>query len=303
MASCKIVPDVPPAITLWAPIVLLSAHGSSALALAVDPLPQAGPAPLGRGLLLAMAPAVVAGLLSWAVSRWQARRDIQKIQDQIEAQYTAQRRTRATEVLDTLLFQAELLRTQLEAVQAMLADAAVKGPRLHGWFHEIKEECAKGATKNVAEFSAKCHYHLIFAMTTLYYTSLYFCYANEMYRLIAFAKVEPSAQADLKRRLNDVRSAFARTETAREEEERGLWLPVQDNMGISVRKDGSHMSYSGFCRLFSEATLERADHVFLRALDFYGANPAVSLSEAGCSAIVRALRDLVELRPRLFERP
>ena len=250
-------------------------------------------------ILIAVVPATITGLLSWAVSRWQSRRDIQKVQEQIEAQYHAERRTRSAHVLDTLLFQADLLRTQLEAVRGMLMDERHKAQQMRGWFAEIKEECARGTAKDGAAFSAKCHYHLIFSMTTLYYTAIYFLYAHEMRRLIPFTRLSLGQQADLDSKLTRVRHAFARAEADRLGEERGLWVPVQDNMGSSVRKDGSHKSYTEFCRLFVDTTFEREDHVFLRPLDFYGANPAVCLDVAGATVIVDALRGFEELRKQL----
>ena len=139
-------------------------------------------------------------------------------------------------------------------------------------------------------------------MTTLYYTSVYFRYAQEMYRLVPFTKLSQSQQTELKRKLSDVANAFARTGSERIEKEKGLWLPVQDNMGISVRKNGEHKSYSEFCRLFIGSTVEREDHIFLRPLDFYGANPVVRVDVAACAAITAALAELVKLRPQLFPR-
>jgi hypothetical protein len=258
---------------------------------------------LTRGLMIAVAPAVLSGLLSWGISRWQSLRDIQKIQEQLEAQYSAERRTRATQVSDALLFQAELLGTQLEAMKDMLADTEGNASlNLWNWFAEIKEEAARGAAKDAPSFSAKLHYHLIFAMTTLYYTSVYFRYAQEMYRLVPFTKLSQSQQTELKRKLSDVANAFARTGSERIEKEQGLWIPVQYNMGISVRKNGEHKSYSEFCRLFIGSTVEREDHIFLRPLDFYGANPAVRVDVAACTAITAALAELVKLRPQLFPR-
>jgi hypothetical protein len=238
--------------------------------------------------------------LSWSLSRWQSIRDIQKIQEQLEAQYNAERRNRAAQVSDALLFQADLLRTQLEAVKEMLTDTNGKASRLRGWFAEIKEESAKGAAKDGPSFSAKLHYHLIFAMTALFYTSVYFRYAQEMYRLIPFTKLSPSHQTELKHKLNDVTNAFARTEGEKSEEEKGLWIPVQNNMGMSVRKNAEHKSYSEFCRLFVETTIEHEDHIFLRPFDFYGANPAVGVDERGCAAIIGALIELTKLRSQLF---
>ena len=257
-------------------------------------------AQLMSGLLIAAVPAILTGVLSWGLSRWQSIRDIQKVQEQLEAQYNAERRNRAAQVSDALLFQADLLRTQLAALKEMLADKNGKASRLRGWFTEIKEESWKGAAKDAPGFSAKLNYHLIFAMTTLYYTSVYFRYAQEMYRLIPFTKLSPSHETELKRKLNDVTNAFARTESEKSEEEKGLWIPVQNNMGMSVRKNDEHKSYSEFCRLFIETTVEREDHIFLRPLDFYGANAAVGVDESGCAAIIDALIELRELRSQLF---
>jgi hypothetical protein len=76
---------------------------------------QDRPEPLGP-LLIAVVPAVLTGLLSWALSRWQSKRDIQKIQEQLDAQYYAVRRNRAVQVWEAVVFHAHSLRAQLVAV-------------------------------------------------------------------------------------------------------------------------------------------------------------------------------------------
>ena len=66
-------------------------------------------------------------------------------------------------------------------------------------------------------------------MTTLYYSAVYFRYAQELDRLIAFTAVRAPLQAELKRKLDGVAYAFARTGTV--QADKGLWGVVQDNMG------------------------------------------------------------------------
>jgi hypothetical protein len=244
-------------------------------------------------LLLASIPALIAGALSLWGSQWQLNSKIGKVRQQLEAEYLGRRRLRAAQVKDALLFHAELLRTQLVAVQGKLSAGGAEAETMRGWFRRVKDECARGGAKDAAAFSASLHYDLTFAMTTLYYTALYLRYAQEMRRLIPFSGGTTGEQEAARERLSRIASAFARTGTSDQEERRGLWLPVQDDMGMIVRKGAEHISYFAFCRLFVETTNERQDHVFLRPLDFFGASPAVGLDPEGTSRIVEALQALL----------
>jgi hypothetical protein len=116
---------------------------------------------------------------------------------------------------------------------------------------------------------------------------------QELDRLIPFTNLRAPRQAELKRKLDGVAYAFARTGTA--QADKGLWGVIQNNMGESVRKDGEHRSYSEFCHMFTETTIGREDHIFLRALDFYGANKWVAVDSVGCAAIIEALNELGNL--------
>jgi hypothetical protein len=64
-------------------------------------------------------------------------------------------------------------------------------------------------------------------------------------------------------------------------------------MGALVRRDEWYISYPEFCRIFINIDHSRRDdHVFMRALDFFGGNPLLTVEAA--MLIIRALDSLLD---------
>jgi len=65
-------------------------------------------------------------------------------------------------------------------------------------------------------------------------------------------------------------------------------------MGAIVRKKDGYLTYPEFCMLFIDIEQPRRnDHVFMRAMDFFGADPGPLLTPEGARSIVNALETLV----------
>jgi len=186
--------------------------------------------------------------------------------------------------VNALQFQAELLKSQIEAVARMLADD-IDTKKLFGWFSKIKSygdgklEIQPGQLMSEVEFSERCHYEFIFAMSTLYYTSVFFLFSQRILSLAPFSEADSEFSIDLGQSLRTVAKAFvvqhAAGDPQREaamERDQGLWDTVQNSMGAIVRQEEWYLSYPDFCRLFiNRNDPKRPDHIFRRTLDFYGA--------------------------------
>ena len=131
-------------------VVVVACHVFPCQAIAAE---QDHVEPLGA-VLIAAAPAVLTGLLSWALSRWQSKRDIQKIQEQLDAQYYAARKNRAAQVWEAVVLHAARLRANLVPVNAKLNSPHGEAQEMRGWFETIKNEAGKGAAKDAVLFSS-----------------------------------------------------------------------------------------------------------------------------------------------------
>jgi tetrahydromethanopterin S-methyltransferase subunit B len=264
---------------------------------------------------------IVLGLVAGFFGLWQSQRkfkqdiammneqrredltaDMSKIERQITEQLKADVRTQAARLreryVNALPFHTRLLTQQMAAVRDKLAHD--HDHKMQRWFKKIKEYCEARIDRDdprAGEFSAWCHYEGVFAMSTLYYTSVFFLYSQQLRSLSPFSELDASFGKNMEGYLQQVGDAFARRGI--NEEAAGLWDPVQDNMGAMVRKDDWYKSYPEFCRIFIEVSPRREDHVFLRALDFFGAHggpadpPQALLDKEGAETIVTALDDLL----------
>jgi hypothetical protein len=240
--------------------------------------------------------------------------DVTKLEVEMEARLKAEARTQVARLRETyvnaLPFHATLLRDHISAVSVKLADPQSRS-EMAGWFNEIKRYGARElfkdndrgkGTVSPMEFSARCHYHLIFAMSTLYYTSVFFLFSQRIRALAPFSEADSSFSDGLDRHLKAIGDAFARRNISgdperarREAEHNGLWETVQNNMGALVRKDEWYVSYPEFCRIFIDVDQPRRDdHAFMRALDVFGAYAGGPLLTAeGANSIVTALNALL----------
>ena len=264
----------------------------------------------GGGLVGAM----ITGILKWKELRdqvgqidtkinGQLKADLTKLEVEMEARLRAETRTQVARLresyVNALPFHATLLRDHMSSVGDKLSNSESR-QKMKDWFEEIKEYGRHDRERNEAMgFSAKLHYPMIFPMSTLYYTSVFFLFSQRIRTLAPFTEADSQFSDGLDEHLRNVENAFARkdakTDAAREAELNGLWETVQNNMGAIVRKGDGYLSYPEFCTLFIDTSQPmRNDHVFMRALDFFGAGPGPLLNSDGARSIADALDALVK---------
>lgn len=248
--------------------------------------------------------------------RLKLQADVTKLDIEIEARLRAEARTEAAQLRQTyvnaLPYHSTLLRDQMLALREKLADHKSRH-EMAEWFLQIKQYGARQLFKDgdekepvsPEEFSARCHYLYIFAMSTVYYTSVFLFFSQRILSLAPFSEVDSALSNRLDQCLKDVGYAFARRnargnaeQVKAEVRDNGLWETVQNNMGAIVTKDQWYLSYPEFCRIFVDIEQSRRDdHAFMRVLDFYGAyddkNPQPLLSVEGADGIVTALNSLL----------
>ena len=259
----------------------------------------------GGGLITA----IITGILKWKELRdqfklidekvdRQLKADLTKLEVEMEARLKAETRTQVARLresyVNALPFHATLLRDHMSSVGDKLNHDESK-KKMREWFEEIKDYGRHERDRNAAMgFSAKLHHPMIFPMSTLYYTSVFFLFSQRIRTLAPFTETDSRFSDGLDSHLRNVENAFARkdaqTNASSEVELNGLWETVQNSMGSIVMKGDGYLTYPEFCMLFIDTNQPmRKDHVFMRALDFFGADPGPLLTGDAARNIVDAL--------------
>jgi hypothetical protein len=141
-----------------------------------------------------VAGAVLTGVFKlWEQSR-QSQADVDKLEVEIEARLRAEARTQAARLrqsyINALPYHVTLRRNQMMAVRDKLANDADRR-EMSKWFLRIKkygarrlfieDDESKGRV-SAEEFSSHCHYEYIFAMSTLYHTSVFLFFSQRILR-------------------------------------------------------------------------------------------------------------------------
>jgi hypothetical protein len=249
---------------------------------------------LASGGLFSLAVAGISGLVAFHTARANARAglaasranlvgEIQKIQEQIDAQEAAEARAAIAELHQRYLTS---LRHYADTLRRRLAELGVKfgsdrNPETRGWFEKAKHEVNREA--RTTDFITWCYYEGLFAVTTLYYTCSYFHCAHEIRSRRPFAPSRPLYTELLEAHLARVTEAFV-WDDGRE----GIWAPSQEVIGELFRLDGVKLTYAQMCNeLAADEASRRAP--YLRPLDFYW----LHLTVANIAAIASSLDELV----------
>jgi hypothetical protein len=229
---------------------------------------------LVSGGLFSLAVACVSGFVAYYTARANARAglaasranlegEIQKIEEQIEAQEAAEARAAIADLRQRYL---PSLRYYADTLSRRFAELEVKfrsdeNPTVRGWFKTIKDEVTRDQPR--ADFVTWCYYEGLFAVTTLYYTCSYFYYANEIRSSRPFGPSRPQYTELLEAHLARVTEAFVW-----DDGKAGIWGPSQEVIGELFRLNGSKMTYTEMCNaLTADEASRRAP--YLRPLDFY----------------------------------
>ena len=116
-----------------------------------------------------------------------------------------------------------------------------------------------------------------FALSTLYYTGVYFRCVHDLYAHAPFRELAGAYSSELERHLENVRDAF-------DWSDEGLWAPVQDVLGqcfvdASSANGSAPLSYRDMCGLL-DSQEPLAYGPFMRLLDVYWSTLRLSNAQA-----------------------
>lgn len=124
------------------------------------------------------------------------------------------------------------------------------------WFKKIKTN--ERGDKQSFEYWANDEGY--FAMSSLYVTAVYFCYASKIRREFPFIELRPGDDKALLHHISEVRTAIGG--------KYGIWETIQDSLGSYLinEDDDTVKNYREFC----DFILDRSEFVwFNRLIDFY----------------------------------
>jgi len=212
--------------------------------------------------LISLVLAIVSGVIAYVTARSNSRRDLEKMQAQLDAQQKVTEQERVAELrqryVTPLRYYASSLSYRLSELEGKLGSA--DEARVRGWFKTLKDHAA--ADQRRSDFSVWVYYEGIFSATTLYYTCRYFQGARNIRISLPFIRDNPVYSERLDEGLTRVRDVFSW-----DAGEKGIWDALQEVIGERFMTDLA-MSYESMC-----AELDSGDPhkrgPFLRPLDFF----------------------------------
>lgn len=208
--------------------------------------------------------AFVSGLIAFFTARSNFKREVQRIQVQIDAQKQAERRDQITALkqkyLAPLRYYAQMLAHRMDELNAKFTSPEVA--RVRGWFQQLKDHVARDHMN--ADFAVWSCYEGVFSVSSIYYTCCYFQCARQILAQAPFREIVPEFSVELERRLVNAGQAFVW-----DAGETGIWPPLQEVIGDAfTTAQGARMTYADMCRdQDNNDAFRRAP--YLRPLDFY----------------------------------
>jgi hypothetical protein len=210
--------------------------------------------------LFSLLVAALSGGIAFRTARANARGELDKIQQQVDAQQAVLEKAKITELrqsyLTPLRYYALALSRRLTELEEKLHSA--ESGTVRGWFKIVKDHVARD--KRREDYQAWCYYEGIFSVSTLYYTCSYFYCARSIRFNRPFGESRPSYSEALEVRLAQVTEAFGG--------DSGIWDTSQEVIGERFARSNSPMTYAEMCSEHeAEESFRRAP--FFRPLDFY----------------------------------
>jgi len=207
-------------------------------------------------------PAIIAGVASGAVAVWKSRTDLDTLRAQVAF--------KNEDTLNTL--QAKYvspLRSSILTLSRRMAEIERKFEQnqygeVSEWFKTAKDHVVSDRRRS--DFRSWCYYEGTFALSTIYYTGLYFRCVHDIYAHAPFRELASGYSADLEQRLERVRDAF-------DWPDGGVWAPIQDVLGQSFmaalgERGDTVLSYGDMCALLDSQEPWKFGP-FMRLLDVY----------------------------------
>jgi hypothetical protein len=210
--------------------------------------------------LFSLLVAALSGGIAFRTARANARGELDKIQQQVDAQQAVLERAKIAELrqsyLTPLRYYAQALSQRLTELGAKFQSA--ENDTVRGWFRTVKEHVTRDRRRE--DYQAWCYYEGIFAVSTLYYTCSYFYCARSIRFNRPFGESRPAYSEALEARLVQVTGVFGG--------DGGIWDTAQEVIGERFARDNLAMTYAEMCSEHeAEEPFRRAP--FFRPLDFY----------------------------------
>lgn len=212
--------------------------------------------------LFSLLVAGASGIIAFGTARANARGELDKIQEQIDAQQAVLEKAKIMELrrsyLTPLRYYARALSRRLAGLEIKIQSA--ENDTVRAWFKIIKDHVTRD--KRHEHYEAWCYYEGIFSVSTLYYTCSYFYCARSIRFNRPFGESRPVYSEALETLLVHVTEAFAGRGAT------GIWDTSQEVIGERFTMNNSSMTYAEMCREHeADESFRRAP--FFRPLDFY----------------------------------
>ena len=217
---------------------------------------------VASGLFSLLVAAALSGGIAFRTARANARGELDKIQQQIDAQQAVLEKAKIAELrqgyLTPLRYYAQALSQRLAELEMKFRSAENDGVR--AWFKAVKDHVTRDSLR--ADYQAWCYYEGIFVVSTLYYTCSYFYCARSILFHRPFGESRAAHSEALEDLVAQVAAAFGGDGGA------GIWDTGQEAIGERFAKNNSSMTYAEMCSEHeAEEPFRRAP--FFRLLDFY----------------------------------
>jgi hypothetical protein len=186
-------------------------------------------------LLAGIVPAVVSGVIAFAVTTWRLR-------GELEQQRAGSIATLRQRYVNPLRYWATRLSVRLGEIEAKFTNPAEhekKPGETRGWFKELKDHADGSQLRK--DFRDWCYYEGIFAMTTIYYACSYIQVAREIRFQLPFSELDPEYSQRLDDHLARVTDALGG--------EKGIWDSSQEVLGEVFTLADRKLSNDELCRV------------------------------------------------------
>jgi hypothetical protein len=212
--------------------------------------------------LFSLLVAAVSGGIAFRTARANARGELVKIQQQVDAQQAVLEKAKIAELrqgyLTPLRYYAHALSLRLGELEMKFGSP--ENDTVRGWFKTMKDHVTRD--KRHEHYEAWCYYTGVFAVSTLYYTCSYFYCARAVRFCRPFAETRPTYSEALEALLLQVADVFGGHGLW------GIWDTAQEVIGERFATDNSSMTYAEMCSEHeAEDPFRRVP--FFRPLDFY----------------------------------
>jgi hypothetical protein len=229
-------------------------------------------------------PAIIAAVAAGGVAVWKSRTDIDTLRAQVAFKNEDTLNSLQAKYISPLRSSILTLSRRMREIEQKFETNQYA--QVSDWFKTAKDHVV--GDRRRADFRSWCYYEGTFALSTLYYTGMYFKSVHDIYAHAPFRELASQYSSDLERQLERVRDAFDWQEHGG-----GIWAPIQDVVGQRFMTDQSQggstsLSYGDMCELLDSGEPLKYGP-FMRLLDVFWSNLQLSDARAIRSELDKTL--------------